>query len=213
MSESNQKLIGVSGKMGAGKDTVGLIITGLTATNPVSDGVLAHAINMNSKSLMLKSEWIIKKMAGKLKDVAALLAGVPSHLFENQEFKQEKMGPEWGDMTYREFLQKIGTDALRDNVHNDIWANSLFADVTGSSKWVVTDVRFPNEAEAIKSRKGILIRVNTTREVPASDHPSETSLDDYKGFDYIVDNSGTMEALVRRIRDILVKEGIIKNPE
>ena len=199
--------------MGAGKDTVGLIIMGLTATNSVSDGVLAHAINMNSNSLLLKTEWTIKKMASKLKDVAALLVGVPSYLFENQDFKKEKMGPEWGDMTYREFLQKIGTDALRDNVHADIWANSLFSDMTGSSKWIVTDVRFPNEAEAIRSRKGILIRVNTTREVPVSDHPSETSLDDYKEFDYVIDNSGTMEALVRRIRDILVKEGIIKNPE
>jgi hypothetical protein len=45
--------------------------------------------------------------------------------FESQEFKNEKLGPEWGDMTVRDMLQKIGTESLRDNLHPDVWVNAL----------------------------------------------------------------------------------------
>ncbi len=65
------------------------------------------------------------------------------------------------------------------------------------SKWLVTDVRFENEAEAIKERGGILLRIN--RNVDTGTHPSETSLDDYK-FDYTISNKGSMEDLVTSVR-------------
>ena len=204
-----KKLIGISGKMGSGKDTVGDIIRILTSGVLVSNDTVEHTIKISTNITGWGSPWIIKKMAGKLKFVASILSGVPMHLFEDQEFKKQKMDPEWGDITYREFLQKIGTDALRDKVHEEIWANSLFVDQNDDSQWIVTDVRFPNEAVAIKKRDGILIRVNTTRECVVSDHPSETSLDNYEDFDYVIDNSGTISELTGNIREILVKEGIL----
>ena len=89
-------------------------------------------------------------------------------------------------------------------------------------KWVITDVRFPSEAKAIKSRFGIIIRVNrmfSTTEygggIPAtfSDtqfHPSETSLDNYN-FDEIINNNGSLEDLILNVRAILIKHHIIVN--
>ena len=77
-------------------------------------------------------------------------------------------------MTVRELFQKIGTDAIRNNVHQDAWVNALMTDYkpdkfyskhearsvsTSFPNWIITDVRFPNEVKAIKSRKGILIKV------------------------------------------------------
>ena len=58
---------------------------------------------------------------------------------------------------------------------------------------VFDDVRFPNEANAIVGTGGLIVRVVATEatrrerlgELPP-DHPSETSLDDYKRVDYAI---------------------------
>jgi hypothetical protein len=128
----------------------------------------------------------------------------------------------WMPMTYREFLQKLGTEAMRDGLHTNVWVNALFADYKGFVKewdefgndtlveypnWIITDMRFPNEMEAVELRKGVTIRVvrpGTT----VGTHPSETALDDAY-FDHVISNDGTIEDLVEKVRQILTIEGII----
>jgi len=216
-------LIAISGKMGVGKDTIGTIIQGLLLTNK----------NQSCE---------IKKFAGKLKQIASILTGIPVEKFEDQEFKKNLLDVEWGTvqdiplnsippfadmqfnvmMSVREFLQRLGTEAMRDGLHTNVWVNALFADYilsfhyTGDTgerlpNWIITDMRFPNEMEAVVKRNGITIRV--TRPVKKSKntarlHPSETSLDKAK-FDYEIINDGTMEELVKKVREILTKEKLI----
>ena len=86
--------------------------------------------------------------------------------------------------------------------------------------WIITDMRFPNELEAIKSRGGISIRVNrpyTTvvggNGIPATFnqnqfHPSETALDNAE-FDYTIENNSTIEDLIHTVSLILKREKII----
>lgn len=89
--------------------------------------------------------------------------------------------------------------------------------------WIITDVRFPNELKAIKDRRGIVIRINRiqTKIVNSKDltdnltaksyfdqHPSETALDNAT-FDYTINNNGTIEELVEKVKKILIKEKII----
>jgi len=233
-------IIGINGKIGAGKDTVGKIIQYLTL--PGTRGEYIGFQTYDDFTLERNSSFKIKKFAGKLKTTASLLTGVPVEMFEDQEFKKLDMNPEWG-MTYREFLQKLGTEAMRDGLHTNVWVNALFADyhptpnksmdesfmeqfVTGRSeihyalpKWIITDMRFPNEMEAVKERKGITIRVvrphgytnphtGEYKEMPLSYHSSETALDDSK-FDYEIINNGEIEDLVEKVKEILIKENII----
>lgn len=226
-------IIAINGKIGVGKDTVGEIIQKLCATN---NG----------------PEFEIRKFAGKLKTIASLLTGVPVEKFEDQEFKKSLLGDEWGTvkenplnsipvfenvqfnhlMSVRELLQKLGTEAMRDGLHKEVWVNALFADYkrklelvkSDSSKydlkveesgeypnWIITDMRFPNEMEAVKEKGGITIRVNRdngTRAIDVNPHPSETSLDHVE-FDYVIENDGTIEDLVEKVRTILITEKII----
>lgn len=71
-------------------------------------------------------------------------------------------------MTPRLLLQIIGTECIRDKVHPNAWVNALFSDYKDTdhiyeikgSNWIITDMRFPNELEAVKSRGGITIRVD-----------------------------------------------------
>lgn len=74
--------------------------------------------------------------------------------------------------------------------------------------WIITDVRFPNEAEAIKKRSGIIIRVNRPGMPEGDNHPSETSLDDYKGFDWVFSNNSNLKDLILKTKTILDHYGI-----
>jgi hypothetical protein len=216
-SKSPTNLIGINGKIGSGKDTVGKIIQHLTSNWSDEEFVDTHMLD-------IRSSWEIKKFAGKLKQIASLLSGIPVKRFEDQEFKQKQMSEGW-EMTYREFLQKLGTEAMRNGLHTNVWVNALFANYNAIGykykdcdykvtqgkweypNWIITDMRFPNEMEAIIKREGITIRVNRPG-INLLDHPSETSLDTAE-FNYTIDNSGTIEELIKKVKDILVKEKII----
>jgi len=111
-------------------------------------------------------------------------------------------------MTYRELLQKLGTDALRDNLHYNVWVNALFADYSVHEDWIITDVRFPNEAKAIKDRGGKIIRVDRPFYKPINNHPSEVSLDNWE-FDYKIGNVSDLVSLSFTIENILKDEKIL----
>ena len=97
----------------------------------------------------------------------------------------------------------MGTEVGR-SIHENAWVNALFNKYE-DQWWIIPDTRFPNEAEAIKNRGGKLIRVNrenTNQFVVADTHPSETSLDNYTDWDFIIDNNGTMEELEEKVIEI-----------
>lgn len=70
--------------------------------------------------------------------------------------------------------------------------------------WVITDVRYPNEAEAIKNLGGVLIRIDRNTGF-TDNHISETALDNYDGWDYVIDNNGTLENLFNQVKEIYGK--------
>ena len=114
--------------------------------------------------------------------------------------------------TPRSLLQKIGTDLFRNRLHQNTWVNATFADYRDDN-WIITDVRFPNELEAIKKHNGITIRINrglverTGKMIQEPEHISETALDDAE-FDYVIENDCTIDDLIEKVREILIKEKI-----
>lgn len=135
-------------------------------------------------------------------------------------------------MTVRDLLQKLGTKALRNGLHENTWCNALFDDYKFEgckndgntcetpngdcnskhcySNWLITDLRFPNEFQAVKDRNGICVRVNRNTKMinPIHLHPSETDLDSFT-FDYELDNLGSIEDLVEEVRKMLINFKII----
>lgn len=115
--------------------------------------------------------------------------------------------------------------------------------------WILTDMRFPNEAQAIKERGGLLIRIERpwfytlledgrhkfsdkedesghvylmaakyTKEeaevlyqndYSSKVHESETALDNYQDWSYVIVNDGTLDDLIDKIREILIKEELL----
>lgn len=189
-------IIGLSGYAKSGKDTVAEIIQDAQP-----------------------NKWEVKKFSGKLKQIASILTGFHHNWFEDQDFKSSILGEEWwknyGDFyhqtTVRDFLQILGTDAIRNGLHNNAWVNALMADYKPAkmdqynpSNWIITDCRFPNEAESIKDRGGIIIRVDRPGVEPVNAHPSETALDNWD-FDYRIANVSDLVALKQTVEVLLNK--------
>src|SRR5580698_11259986 len=94
-------------------------------------------------------------------------------------------------------LQMIGT-ALRERYGEDVFVIELLKKIQQYQNAefpprmiIVTDVRFPNEAAALRNLGAMLIKITRSGRVidrPAT-HISETALSDYK-FDHVIDNSG-----------------------
>ena len=213
-------IIGISGKIGTGKYTVAKLINIICKNPDFSDATVEHFYH-NGK--FISNTWDVKKFAGKLKHIASILTGIPEYKFEDQEFKKALLGPEWGNtstntplnsiepfkdiefnnlMSVREFLQKLGTEAMRKGLHDNTWVNALFASYYSGSRWIITDVRFENEADAIRSRKGLLIRMVRNNAEVNSDHPSEIGLDKYE-FDVYLINNGTLQDLIPKVRELV----------
>ncbi len=92
----------------------------------------------------------------------------------------------------RSLLQRLGTEAGRELFGEDHWVNICFEQNLSANGWlVVSDVRFPNEADAIRNRGGKVYRVRRPGYGPVNFHASETSLDDYE-FDGYIENSGAI---------------------
>lgn len=94
---------------------------------------------------------------------------------------------EFGD-EIRRLLQRLGTEAGKELLGDSIWVDAALTGHPADAKIVVTDVRFPNEAERIKSLGGIVVRVNRPGVKAANAHSSEVALDDW-AFDYTLENN------------------------
>ena len=109
-------------------------------------------------------------------------------------YKESHFGQE-----IRRLLQRLGTEAGRQTLWDSIWIDAAFAGLPEDAKVVISDCRFPNEADAIKSRGGEVWRVKRAGVGPANNHPSETSLDSHL-FAKVLLNDGTLDEYRDNIR-------------
>lgn len=94
-------IIGINGKIGSGKDTVGKIIQYLTSG---SADIMSYEEYQTSQSkYRYDSTWEIRKFADKLKDIVCLLIDCTREDLENQEFKNTELGEEWRRWYYTNY--------------------------------------------------------------------------------------------------------------
>ena len=254
-------IIGISGKQQHGKDTVANIINYLFWMKGIKEEVpnweeIYDTTILSGDSFIEWLEnaeegdggWKIKKFAGKLKEIASLLTGVPLERWEDNDFKNSLMPEQWNkwryfdevsgikkyryfndyetakryyfygnkeasnasapldieyvQITYRLFLQLLGTEAMREGLHVNTWVNALLSDFRPGEQWLITDVRFPNEYNAVKEWEGLKVKVIRNVEDSGDKHASETSLENFE-FDYVIDNGGTLTDLVINVEEFL----------
>lgn len=224
-------IIGISGYSGSGKNAIGTIIQYLMCENKGNITIEEAIKDYKEHEWWLEdqSEWEVKSFASKLKDIASHLTGIDIEKFEDQDFKNTVLGREWwttndeGDqpMSVRDFLQILGTNAIRNVLHPNTWVNAVMADYQPTGEfniihdatiypnWIITDTRFINEAKAIKDKEGIIIRVDRPGVKPMNNHASETELDNWK-FDYKIANVSDLQSLMFTVENILKFHKIIQ---
>ena len=166
------KLIGISGKIGSGKDFYA-----------------DYLIEKIFKEYNIYPDH--RKFAEKVKLVTSVITDIPEkqmYTHDGKEIYLESFGKTVGEMQ-----QIIGTDIFRA-YDNDFWVKATLNDYEPDQCVIVSDVRFTNEANYIKNLGGILIRLdgdpmyirkNSKRDMT---HPSECDLDNYEEFDIVHNN-------------------------
>jgi len=94
----------------------------------------------------------------------------------------------------RTLLQKLGV-AARHVFGENFWVDQALSGLSQGDKVVITDVRFPNEADAIKVLGGQIWRVKRVGIGAVNTHVSETAMDGYQ-VDQIFVNNGSVEDLM-----------------
>ena len=137
-------ILGVTGLIGSGKDTIADYL------------VTEHGFKRVS-------------FAASLKDAASAVFGWDREMLEGTTKKsrvwREKKDEWWSErlgmtVTPRLMLQYWGTEVCRKGFHEDIWVASVENKLRQSEDdIVITDCRFSNEVDAIKNAGGVAIRV------------------------------------------------------
>lgn len=183
-------IIGLVGYIGSGKGTVGDI-------------------------LVRDHQYTKFAFADALKDATSTIFMWPRGLLEGDSNAsrtfREKVDPWWSmklgyEVTPRLILQKMGTEACRHGIADNIWIAALEKRIQGYDNVVISDCRFPNEIDFIRSVGGAVIRVKRgeepTEEELAKMHISETAWKDCK-FDATLWNESTIDELKDGTRNVL----------
>jgi RecA/RadA recombinase len=196
-------VIGVCGLIGSGKGTVADILVQNFQYEKIS-------------------------FADKLKDGVSAVFGWDRELLEGDtdrsrlwrertdEFWTKETGTE---VSPRLILQLFGTDCMRNGFYDGIWVSLVKQQILNNpdKKYIIPDVRFPNEMKVITElggqvwqvRRGEMPEWFTRRQyssgfIPQDVHESEWAwIDVDSAFDIILTNNGTLHELEKSVLDTL----------
>ncbi len=172
-------VIGLAGRKGSGKDTVG-------------------------QYLVERYGYTRMSFAAPLKDSAAALFGIDAVEWETlkntgrSDIILRRPDKESVRLTAREFLQRYGTEAHRDVFGQQFWTDQLIAQLRPGRKYVVTDARFENECRALREVGGRIVVIDRPGTDADDTHASET-LPPEAIVDVWLTNDGTIEELQRAV--------------
>lgn len=156
-----QKLIGLAGFSGAGKN--------------YTANLICH----------LRPEFQQIAFADPLKAAMSSVFGFSAEQLHSLE--RSTVDHYWG-ATPRELMQLVGTDLFRNQYRQDVWIKSIARRVQQYDHVVITDVRFRNEVDWIRQTGGEVWLVDDGEYHNCSLHPSETLPLSRELFDVILDN-------------------------
>ena len=192
-------LIGICGKAGSGKDTIGDYLV---------------------KEYAFKKIALADPIKRLVKDVFAL----DDHTVYDRVAREQPL-QRWPKWSVRTLLQFIGTELFREKIDDAVWVKSLWYKIQDDKEnnYVVTDIRFPNELAYFKenAKQGEfyclkVVRHGCAGHVGIKSHPIKRlfyrligkdvrhASEAYDlGGDFQIINNGTYETLYNKVDDIM----------
>ena len=169
--KKNTKIYILSGKSGSGKDTVASMI---------------HELLLGKKVISLAYASYLKMYA------------------------KEVLGWDGNEPKPREFLQQLGVELIKNKIDDKMLINRIIEDIKVYNYFydviIITDARFPEEIEEVKSNfSNVTVIHLSDRENKLTNeekkHATETSLDGYNNYDYVIseDNLDNLRVKVKEI--------------
>lgn len=165
-------IVGFTGRKRSGKDTAAGVLEAFGFKRLAFAGPIKAMIGALLEYQGVDDETIYRMLEGDLKEVPT---------------------PYLGGRTPRYAMQKLGTEWGREMMCDTIWVDILRRVARFFKRVVVSDVRFPNEVEALKEDGGIIYRVNRPGLPPADDHPSEAQIDTLEVFGELQNTAASAE--------------------
>ncbi len=112
----------------------------------------------------------------------------------------------------RDLLINIGTNIIREKIDENFHINRLLQDIEVLSYFfdyfIVSDIRFPVEIEKVKEKYDDVVTIKMIRESDElnssqKENRTETSLDNYNDFDYIINNNDSLDTLKNKALNVL----------
>ena len=161
--------------------------------------------------------------ADPLKQTCSVMFGIPLEKFYDLDAKETKID-RFGGKTPRELLQIVGTDIVRQHFDKDFWLKRAFwrlEDIRTESdvatNVVFSDVRFDNEARAVRHAGGIIIHIDSSIRLPethldtqAASHSSERGVS-VGATDVILKNNGDILELYAELDRIYMNTVLISD--
>jgi hypothetical protein len=205
MGATNNGLIGLSGAAGSGKDTAGRYLSELL-------GYQTYALAEPIKAIVnLLMGWDERHSGGHLKEVQAYaeppspLTAIKTILLIDKYIEgvvryrdeaidafftlldSELQGP-LAKTSPRRMYQLVGTEWGRA-VDADLWLKLAQKKLLNSKGLIITDVRFPNEAEWVQRQEGYVMRIEREATTVVANHSSENGIPDHL-VDFFIPNDG-----------------------
>lgn len=176
------RLIGITGAAGAGKDTL-------------ADAIVAEfgAVKYN--------------FALPLKEGLNAIFGWSMEMWNDRVWKEREI--RWLGKSPRQVAQTLGTEWGRDEVHPELWVMLALQRYSEHSKtekvpFIIADVRFDNEARAIRRNEGIIVKIVRPDAAPVFGHKSEKGVSDDL-IDYTLVNDASLQRYLDRAVPLLEK--------
>lgn len=192
------KIIGVNGYARSGKDTTADILVEHCGFKRVAFAdklrEAAYALNPivtpDPWGKKIDSDFLLDQPTCNPFRLQAVIDRYTWDGYKNTAFEQEIRG----------ILQRLGTEVGRQILGESIWVDAVLNDLDDEGKYVFTDCRFANEAEAVTDLWGQVWRIDRPGVLPANDHISEVGLDDWN-FDVRINNAGSIDDLKEKVLD------------
>lgn len=190
------QLVGLVGRKRSGKDSVALI--------------------------MIEQKWLRAAFADTVRQVALAIDPVvmlgPSldtvRTFDRLAMVVARDGWDNAKVNHadiRRFLQRLGTEGVREILGQDLWVDhtmdeEVIPNLNAGDNVVITDVRFPNEIDAVRAAGGEIWRIDRPGLGPDTDtHASEMAWRRVQP-DVIITNDGDLAELADKVRRQLQRD-------